>query len=122
MGDGQSKESASKQSDSLGGEDVNKAIIVQAMGKSEQSTTGFSESGPGNHNSQGTEQSPNKESPPKTEIYTACTKEGEKNTYGASSLPLTNEEVTREAKVKVGKPPSQQKTGKNLTMLEKVWA
>merc|ERR1711888_290758 len=59
MGDGQSKESTSKQSDSLGGEDVNKAIMVQAMGKSESSSTGFSDSGTGNHNLQGTEQSPN---------------------------------------------------------------
>ena len=74
MGDGQSKESASKQSDSLGGEDVNKAIMVQAMGKSESSSTGFFEPVPGNHNLGGTQQSPNKESPPKTELYTACTK------------------------------------------------
>ena len=55
-------------------------------------------------------------------MYTACTEEGQKNTYGASSQPLTNEEVTREAKVKVGKPQNQQKTGKNLTLLEKIWA
>ena len=113
--DGHIKGAESKQHALSGGADEK-----GMMGKFEENNDPLKQNGPGNENRTRGRQDNDSNQVPDTDVrkipeivVTDCDAELSK---------LTNDIVTRDANVKVGKPPDQQNSIKPLSWMEKVWA